>query len=268
MIKLIAIDLDGTLLNPQKEVSEHTRDVLIQAKEKGVRIVLCSGRPLPRIQHSLDVLKLQGPDDYAITYNGGLVQNIGTGKILYERTLTKQDIKKLFDLSRLLNVPMNFLDLSTVYCPPYPSNRPSRYQEVIENVPFQNVDIDALPEDTKINKVVYCIDQEILDQAITQIPDDFYHHYNFMKSSPILLEMVHPEVDKSNGLRALGESLGIVPDEMMTLGDQENDLGMIRFAGMGIAMGNAIDPVKQASRFITKTNAEDGVAFAVEKFIL
>lgn len=268
MIRLIALDLDGTLLNNEKKVSPETRKILIRAQEKGVKVVLCSGRPIAGIKPYLDFLGLNAPGNYAITYNGGLVQKTNTGEVLSEKILTRRDIRKLYSLSRQLKVPMNFIDRNYVYCPLPPKGRPSLYGTVMNSLPFIGATIDRLPGDLKINKVVYCTDQDYLDTAIDKIPDAFRTSYSVLKSRPILLEIMNKEVDKGRGLKELGAYLNIKPDEMMTCGDQENDLAMIRLAGLGVAMGNAIQEVKDTAQFVTKTNTDDGVAYAVEKFVL
>ena len=108
----------------------------------------------------------------------------------------------------------------------------------------------------------------ILDDAITRIPDEVREKYTVMKSSPYFLEILDKRVNKGTGVKSLAEVLGIEPDEIMALGDQENDIAMIAFAGVGVAMDNAIPAVKAAADFVTKSNLEDGVAYAIEKFVL
>jgi Cof subfamily protein (haloacid dehalogenase superfamily) len=268
MIKLIAIDLDGTLLNPDGSISRKSHIALKEAKNKGVKIVLCSGRPLAGIKPFLKELGLTDPGDYAITYNGGLVQKTDTGDVLSERILTRHDIISLYALSRKIGVPMNFIDMNKVYCPDPPADRPSLYRQIMHALPFVKADIEQLPSDLKINKVVYCTDQAALDQAIRSIPAFYRSQYTMMKSRTILLEILNKDVNKARGLQVLGSYLKIAPREMMAIGDQENDLAMIRYAGLGVAMGNAIMELKNDAQFVTKTNNEDGVAFAVEKFVL
>ncbi|MGX7418463.1 sugar-phosphatase [Carnobacterium gallinarum] len=268
MIKLIAIDLDGTLLNEHKEITPATKKALTQAKNIGVKVVLCTGRPLLGMAHYLDELNLKEAGDYGITYNGGLVQRTNTGEVLSQKTLTKTQIKELYQLTQELQVPLNFIDLKQVYAPPYPENRDSLYGGIMKALPMVSTTIEELPEDLEYNKAVICIDQEILDEAIAKIPVEFTENYTMMKSRPVLLEVLNKEVDKGRGLAVLCELLDIHPDEVMALGDEENDMAMIEFAGLGVAMGNATDEVKAAAQFVTKSNLENGVAYAVEKFVL
>lgn len=268
MIKLIAIDLDGTLLNDEKKISQRSRETLTKAKRLGVKVVLCSGRPIAGIKEYLDVLGLNETGNFAITYNGGLVQKTDSGEVLSEKILTRNDVNSIYALSQKLGVPMNFIDQKNVYCPIPPKGRPSLYGTVMHSLPFIGTTMDRLPTDLKVNKAVFCTKQELLDAAIKIIPEMYFEKYTIMKSRTILLEIMNKEVDKGRGLQILGSYLKIRPEEIMTLGDQENDLAMIRYAGLDVAMGNAIQKVKDTAQFVTKKNTEDGVAFAVEKFVL
>jgi hypothetical protein len=108
----------------------------------------------------------------------------------------------------------------------------------------------------------------ILDKAIARIPADVKEKYTVLKSAPYFLEILDKRVNKGTGVKALADTLGIQPKEIMTLGDQENDIAMIEYAGMGVAMENAIPAVKEVANFVTKSNLEDGVAYAIEKFVL
>lgn len=268
MIKLIAIDLDGTLLNNEKQITPRTKLALQRAKEKGVKVVLCTGRPLLGMVHYLDELGLRDEGDFGITYNGGLVQKTNNGEILAQKTLTKQHIEELYQLSQALELPMNFIDLKQVYALPHPENRASLYGTVMKALPMVSVVMEEVPADIAVNKAVFCFDQVILDEAITRIPASLTEKYTIMKSRPFLLELLPQGVDKGQGIASLCKLLNIDANEVMTLGDEENDLAMIEFAGLGIAMGNATDEVKKAAQFVTKTNEEEGVAYAVEEFVL
>ena len=117
-------------------------------------------------------------------------------------------------------------------------------------------------------KVMMVDKPERLDQAVSQIPDEIRSRYTIMKSAPYSLEILDKRVNKGEGVKVLAEKLGIARENVMTLGDQENDIAMLEYAGLGVAMGNAIDSVKAISQFVTKSNREDGVAYAVEKFVL
>lgn len=269
MIKLIALDLDGTLLDSEKHISEENKKAITLAKAKGVKIVLCSGRPLKGIQRYLEELDLMDEGDYSITYNGGLVQKNNTSEIVSEKTLSYDQIKDLYKLANDLNIPMNMLDLEYVYEPDYPAGRDSLYPSLMSaSLPFIKKSIDDFTEDHRFNKVVYCISPDILDDAIAKIPADYTENYSMMKSRPLLYEVMNPQVNKGTGIDALCQILGITKEEVMACGDEENDFAMFEYAGTAVVMENARDEVKAYADFITKTNDEDGIAHAIYELVL
>ncbi len=267
-IKLVAIDLDGTLLNSNHEVSEENKAAIRKAKEQGVKIVLVTGRPLKAMLHILEDCNLTEAGDIALTYNGGLVQWTQSGETVRQIAFPKEDALDIYKLSQDLQLPCNFIDLDVVHAPPYPKDRPSLYPTVMNALPFEPIDMTNLPEEFSINKIVYCWHQEELDEKIKEIPDIYRERYTLIKSRPQLLEFMPKSVDKGKGLDLLSEILGIDVADMMAIGDQENDLAMVQRAGTGVAMENAIPLVKDAAQIITKTNDEHGVGYAIEKYVL
>lgn len=115
MIKLVAIDLDGTLLNEQKLISDENKQALAQAKQQGVKIVLCTGRPLAAMAHYLQELGLVDEGDYSITFNGGLVQKNDTGEIMEKKVMEVSDIQRLYKLAQQLDLPLDVLSDNVVY---------------------------------------------------------------------------------------------------------------------------------------------------------
>ena len=268
MIKLVAIDLDGTLLNGKHGISDENKEAIKQEKEQGVKVVLCTGRPLLGMIAYLEELNLREAGDYGITYNGGLVQRTDTGEVLSKTTLTKAETEEIFKLSKQINLPCNFIDLEKIYEPPYPKGRESLYPTVMSALPYVSIAMEEVPDDIAINKTVFCYAQMDLDEAIKNIPVHFYKKYTIMKSRPILLELMPKGVDKGSGIAVLADLLGFKASEVMALGDEANDAAMIEYAGMGVAMGNATDDIKSMAQYITKTNEEHGVAHAFQKFVL
>lgn len=267
-IKLVAIDLDGTLLNTKHEVSLSNKKAILEAKNAGVKVVLCTGRPLKGMTHILAECNLLEEGDLGITYNGGLIQWTRSGDTLSQITHTKEDVLSAYRLSQEMKMPINFIDLETVYEPSYPQNRESLYPTIMKALPFKPIDIDTLPEFFAINKMVMCWHADDLNEAIAKIPAEYHERFTIMKSQPILLEILPKSVDKGKGLAMLAEQLDLTVDEIMALGDEENDLAMVKYAGLGVAMGNATDEVKRSAQFVTKSNDEDGVAYAINKFVL
>ncbi|MGX7205362.1 Cof-type HAD-IIB family hydrolase [Enterococcus pingfangensis] len=266
MIKLIAIDLDGTLLTDAKTISDTNKKILAEAKARGVKIVICTGRPLVAIKDYLAELNLLDANDYSITFNGGLIQT-NTGEILGKSAMPLADVKDIYQLLTKLDLPMDVLSDALCFQFETATDHPSIYPRLNKALTFVPKAIDALEEDTLYNKVVAAIDAEYLDQQIALIPAEAYERYEIFKTRPNLLEFMPKGVTKAFGLSVLGKHLGIETHEMMALGDEANDLSMIDYAGMGVAMGNATDGVKVAANFITGTNQADGVAYAIQKFV-
>lgn len=274
-IQLIAIDLDGTLLDSNRELPKENKAAIQAAKDMGVQVVLCTGRPLRSMIHLLEEVGLCDEDDLVITYNGGLIQKAKTGEVISEITLNRQEVLDVFQLSQSLNLPVNFIDLDYVYEPPYPDGVESIYmQSSRAGVPQKNalqftaIDMDNVPDPFSINKIVMSRPGAELDAAIPHIPAEYYQKYNIHKSEKFTLEVLPKKVDKGYAMRLLGEMLGLKKEQIMGIGDQENDLTLVQNAGLGIAMANAIDPVKEAADYITYSNDENGVAHAIQKFVL
>ena len=273
-IKLIAIDLDGTLLDSNRELSEENYQAIQDAKAVGIQVVLCTGRPLRSMNYLLDEIGLKGENDLAITYNGGLIQKTKTGEVVHELTLDREDSLSVYEMATDFNLPVNFIDLDYIYEPPYPKGRDSVYNKGVTNIPedqalqFKAVDIEKLPNPFKINKIVLSRPSEELDEIIPMIPKQYHEYFNIYKSQSHILEVLPLNVDKGNAMRIVGEMLGLEKSQIMGIGDQENDFTLVEQAGLGVAMGNAIEKVKDVADYITKTNDENGVAYAIRKFAL
>ncbi|MCA1924566.1 sugar-phosphatase [Buttiauxella noackiae] len=267
-IKLIAIDMDGTLLLPDHTISPAVKAAIASARERGVNVVLCTGRPFAGVESYLRELHMDKPNDYCITYNGALVQKASDGSTVAQTALSYDDYRYLEQLSRDVGSHFHALDRHTLYT----ANRDISYYTVHEsfvaNIPLVFSEPENMDKNGAYLKVMMIDEPAILDKAIAKIPEEVYERYTLLKSSPYFLEILDKRVNKGTGVKALAETLGIKQEEVMTLGDQENDIAMLEYAGIGVAMDNAIDKVKEVSNFVTKSNLEDGVAYAIEKFVL
>lgn len=268
MIKLVAIDLDGTLLNEEKRISDRNKEALRKAKEQGVKIVLCTGRPLAAMAHYLEELMLVEEGDFSITFNGGLVQKNDTGTIIEKKVMEVSDIKALYQLAAQLELPLDVLSDGTVLQLPTAPEKQSLYNVLNNLLEFQAAELEMITEDMILNKAVIAYDQSVLDPKIKEIPAHFHEKYEIIKTRSMLLEFMPKGVTKAYGISLLAADLGILPEEVMAIGDEENDLPMVEYAGMGVAMDNAVDAVKEVANYITSSNEEDGVAEVIEKFVL
>lgn len=266
MYKMIAIDMDGTLLKENKELSNRVQEVIYKLKEKGIRVVLATGRPILGIMPYVEKLDLLDENDFVVTYNGALVKGIKSNKVLINKPLSLDAYKELYTVSKQLGVNIHALTESSVLTP-----RNNPYTEVesrINQIPTIEGSIEDIDPSTNIIKVMFIDDPKKLDTIIPLIPEWVKEKYSIFRSSPIFLELLDNEVNKGAGVSLIAEHLGIKQQEVICIGDAENDVAMIKYAGLGVAMGNAIDEVKEVADYITLTNEEDGVAHVIEKYIL
>lgn len=266
MYKLIAIDMDGTLLREDKTVSEYTKKIIEQARKIGVKIVLASGRPLEGLEAYLDMLGLVSEEDYVICYNGAIVQNVATKEIVGRTVLTGTDLKKLYEVSKELEVSIHAFSKEGCITPIM--TKYSQLEGDINDIPVKVVDYSQVTNEEEIIKIMLVDEPEVLQKAVDRLPEELYSEYTVVRSAPYFLEFLDKKVNKGEGVRALAEHLNIKKEEIMCFGDAGNDWHMIAFAGMGVAMGNAFPEVKEIANYITKSNEEDGVAYAIEKFVL
>ncbi|GBG96337.1 Cof-type HAD-IIB family hydrolase [Lactococcus termiticola] len=265
-IRLLALDLDGTLLNNKKEISELNRQAIQSARKNGVHVVLTTGRPLLGIQPYLDVLKTRSADEFSITYNGGLIQR-NDGSILSKKTLNLTEALDIKALTDELGIPCDILSEEEVFETDSP--RPSLYHTINTYMHFQKRNLDEMTEETVINKIVASTDQEVLDEKIPEIPAIYKEKLEIFKTQAKILEFMPQGVNKAYGLAELCKTLGLTAEQVAACGDEENDLSMIGWAGTGVAMKNASDEVKaSADVILDKTNDEDGIAQFIEDYIL
>ncbi|MFW8052922.1 Cof-type HAD-IIB family hydrolase [Vagococcus fluvialis] len=268
MIKLIAIDLDGTLLRDDKTISEGNKVALTKAKEQGVKVVLCTGRPLLAVESYLDRLELRDEGDYSITFNGGSIQKNDTGEELLSYSLSLEEVKSVAEVMTELDLPLDIITTDTCIHLTTSTSKESIYPSLNPLLKTVTKSVSELDDKTVYNKMVVGTDPAYLDEKLKELSSEWYEIFNIMKSRDCLLEIIHKEVSKANGIDLLAKELGIKQSEVMAIGDEENDVSMIEYAGMGVVMENGNSELKKIAQFITKTNQEDGVAHAVETFVL
>ena len=268
MYKLMAIDVDGTLFNDRKEITKAVNDAIQAAKAKDVKVVICTGRPIGGVRPIIEELKLTDDNEYVITYNGALVQNTYTNEVVSENSLTVSNLKVLYELSKDLNSPMHFFNSEQIYTPNKDISNYTVYESYANQVPLHYRMIEEIPEDMLIPKVMFVDEPERLTKIIAAIPDSIREKYTMVQSAPFFLEIFHLSVNKGNAVKQLAEKLSIKRKEIICIGDGENDLEMVKYAGCGVAMGNAIPSVKEVAEFHTLSNNDNGVAYAIEQLIL
>lgn len=265
MYKLVAMDLDGTLLKDDKTISDRTRETIMEAKKMGTKIVLSTGRPAEGIKDYLECLNLNSEDDYVVTYNGAVVQNV-KGKVIAKTLITLEDVLELEKLSRQLKVNVHAFDFEGVITPK--NNKYTQLEVDVNHLHLREAGFDTIPESTELIKVLFVEEPDILDKAIKKIPDYYLKKYTVVKSAPYFLEFLNKKVNKGTGVELLAKCLNIDKKEIICIGDAGNDVHMIKYAGLGVAMKNAFPEAKAAADYVTLSNECDGVAEVIEKFII
>lgn len=265
--KLLVLDLDGTLTNKKKEITEHTRQTLIRAQEKGLKIVLASGRPTYGIAPLAEKLELQKYEGYILSYNGGEIIDWKTGELMYKNLLDHNVLPYLYRCARQNDFAIVTYDGEYVLTE-HPEDEYVLKEALLNVMKIKKVDnfLDAIK-----HPIAKCL---IVGEPtrLAVLEKEMYEHLKecmgVFRSEPYFLELVPKGIDKAQSLSVLLKEIGMTSGEMIAIGDGFNDLSMIKYAGLGIAMENAQDIVKENADFITLSNEEDGVAYAVEKFFL
>lgn len=266
-IKMIAIDIDGTLLNEKNELAPATIAAVQAATAQGIKVVLCTGRPLTGVQPYLDALKLSGDDQYAITYNGSVSQTV-SGKMMTNHSLSYNDFIDLEALARKLQVHFQIETPDFIYTPNKDISAYTIAESMLVKMLIRYRAVGEISRDLTISKAMFVDHKDIIDRVNAEIPQEFRDRFYVVQSTPFFVEIMNKQASKGNTLGELATKLGFSADEVMAIGDQGNDLTMIDYAGLGVAMGNAIDEIKEAAQVTTLTNVEDGVAAAIHKYVL
>lgn len=267
MIKLCTIDLDGTLFDKNKVISEENKIAIQKAIEKGCKIVIASGRPINGIVQVLSDLNLFRKDDYVICYNGAKVFSTLDAEIIYTSTISGKTVKELYAESKKLNVFFHAFRKNEALI----TDQHNPYTEIemkINLIEDQIVNFDSIKDDDEFLKCMMVCDEVSIDKAIAELNPKYYEEYSVVRSSKVFLEFLNKTTNKGTALLALSKHLGFDIQDTMAIGDAGNDLEMIKIAGIGVAMDNAFEEVKKAADFVTASNEESGVAYAIEKFIL
>ena len=259
--------MDGTLLNSDKQISVQNKAAIAAARAKGIVVVLASGRPLNGMKSQLQELSMTTDDDYVLSYNASLVQKIKSGEMIRSQIITGRNAKAIAKLAKELGVHVNAYSQKKGLITPQ-LNRYTDYESSLTGMPITVIDFEELTDDEQIFKAMMIDEPELLSAAIKQLPEVLYTQFTVVQSAPYFLEFLNPNSNKGTGVKALANYLGITADKVICIGDAGNDSHMIKYAGLGVAMGNATDDVKEIADHITVSNDEHGVAKVIEEFVL
>ena len=271
-IKLVAIDLDGTLLTEDRRLPQANIDAIHQAIQAGVQVVICTGRTLPGVREIISQLPFDGEDEFLILQNGSVTHRLHNLEILEEIKISRLAREVLLDFARVFDEEgaqlVAFDQENLVLISQHAPNEIVLKDSEILGTPITRFTADEFLAYESFNKAMVLGEASILDSLKDRYPSDFLDFYSPVRSQPVIGEFLVKGVSKASGLKALAERLGIDAEHVMAIGDQLNDLEMLEWAGLGVAMGNAVTRIKEVSDVVTSSNDEAGVAPAIQKYIL
>ncbi|MGX7202138.1 HAD family hydrolase [Enterococcus plantarum] len=277
-IKAIVLDIDGTLLNDEKQLTAQTKEALIAAQKNGIKVILASGRPTSGMLKYADELQMDQHNGLVISYNGAHVLDVSTQKELFSQPLSIEQSKiilnhlKQFDVKPMIakdnymyvnNVFDGLLDL-TFYEGPF---NIIEYESRGGNFQLCEKDDLATFVDFPLHKILVAAQPDYLQENWQKLYAPFEQSVSGVFSAPMYFEFTDKGIDKANALEQTLKPLGIDREHIISFGDGHNDLSLIHYAGVGIAMGNAVEELKSAADKITSSNNEDGIAEALSELL-
>ena len=262
--KLIVMDMDGTLTNSKKEITPKTVDALIKAQQLGAKIVLASGRPTPGLYREAKQLQMDLYGGYLLSYNGANVCTYPQLEEIYNNALEEKYILPVINNAKALNLGI-MVNKDGYVVVDNPNTYKLEYEAGIANMEIKVVDDLRTFVDYRPNKFLISAPEEYLKSKFEDFKLPFGDRLSIYQSAPFYIEVVSNGIDKGKALKGIADSLDIKREEIIAFGDEMNDLTMLQYAGHGVAMGNAVKPIKLISDEITLTNDEDGIAFSLSK---
>lgn len=268
--KILFLDLDGTLLSDEKEITPGSRRAIQEALARGHRVVICSGRPLASVLEQAESLKLTGAGCYAIAFNGGVIYDCARRREVCRRTLALEDTFALFDEARRRGLHIQTYDGDEVVVDRLGDDELVREYCGVTHMALRVVEnIRTALDAPTVKTLVISRDRTALEAMQGWVTERMGGRVGCFFSSRTFLEEVPAGTDKGEAVRTLCGMLGIPLERAVAAGDEANDIPMLTAAGVGAAMKNAAAQVKAAADYVTgRDNNHDGVAEIVEKFFL
>lgn len=265
--KLLVLDLDGTLTNSEKKITDPTRKALIEIQKKGIKVVLASGRPTCGIEPLAKELNLSEYGSYILSFNGGKITDCRSGEVIYNRTISPSAIPDIFQIASNYDVDILGYESDCVLSGLH-LNEYTQLESRICHIPIKQIDdFCSYTQQQDNTKFLITGEHEDLLKIKEDLTAVFGSQLNIYCSEPFYLEIMPQNIDKAYSLQKLLDHMNLTREEMICCGDGFNDLTMIEFAGLGVAMANAQPVVLEKADFITKSNDEDGVLYVIEKFL-
>ena len=264
MIKLVATDIDGTILGESGEFTPRVRNCIKTMQEKGIKVVIVTGRMFAAAKQIAQRLNLTTP---VVAYQGGMIKkSASSDEVLYDACIPPEDVKNIIEWARENRIHLNLYSNDVLYVEednPTIQQYASRQNLSYKVTSFDNIEL------SNVNKLL-AIDYTNADRVTNWINEcrKSMPHLYIVKSTPYFCEFSTPEATKACAINVLKEYWNLKDDEVLTIGDQDNDIELLKAGGISVAMGNATDELKKYADYITDTVDNDGFVKAMEKFVL
>ena len=263
--KMLVVDMDDTLLTDNHEISNENKEMLLRAQEMGVYVVLASGRPTSAMIEFAKELQCDVNNSFMISFNGSVITDLKEDKILFEHSLTKEQIHSLYDFSQQNNTHIiTYIDGQII------SERHSEYIDIEKNITGLKLNIVSSFKDTVTTSAVKCIlleEPEYL-KGVESVLKAAMPDLSICMSKPFFLEAAPNGIDKGASIKILAEKLNIQQTEIIAVGNAGNDLTMVQYAGLGVWVDNVDAELRHFADVIVASNNNHGVAEVVRRFIL
>lgn len=265
--RIIALDIDGTLTDSAKEIPPSTLAALLHIQQKGYKVVLASGRPTPGMRCLAQKLQLDKFGSYILSYNGGEITECRTNRVVYSKTLPREIVPEVFAFAKANKIGLmtytNDCIITGTAIDPFMET-----ESRINGLPIQFVPDFAEYVDFDVNKCLLTAEPDHLAAIEIKLNEMYGDKFSIYRSEPFFLEFMPQNIDKAHGLSILLSDIGLTPEQLISCGDGYNDITMIEFAGLGVAMANAQEKVKSKADYVTLSNDNNGILHVIEKFIL
>ncbi|RRD40069.1 HAD family phosphatase [Leptotrichia sp. OH3620_COT-345] len=265
--KLIGTDMDGTLLNDNHELTEGNIKAIVDIQKKGVKFVLASGRPSFAMLNYAKQLEMDKYNGYIIAFNGGQLIDMSNGKVIFHEGLDKNDIEKIYEVSEETGIPMVLYAGDTLY-----SNKNTELVQFevsqcgMKFYEFKSIDELFGLGIKETTKCMFIDESQNILKVEEYMKSKYGKDYFIAISAPIFLEIANKNVDKGKTMKKLGEITGISLNEMIAVGDGNNDVPMLAVVEMPVAVSNANSRIKEMSKFESSDNNNDALKIVIEHF--
>lgn len=263
---LIAIDIDGTLVTRSHTIAKPVSEAIQRVVKAGKKIVLCTGRPFPGAEPYMKELGLTVEGDYMITYHGALVQRTDTLEKVIHHELDFKDLMNWHTLASDLKSNFHSVRNDGVYTDLRDLDHFALVEPTVNNIPLRIRAMNEMDQEMTFSKFLMADEFDVIQNLDDNISPEMRQKYTVVRSMPNTIEVLNKEASKGQSLRELANLLDIPKERVMAIGDSGNDIDMVEYAGLGVAMGNAIPEVKDVADVVTDTVDEFGVATAINRY--